>query len=337
MAEWIIDEEGWKAIGSDWQNLFAESVERYPFLAYSIQRAWWQFRGGGEWRPDSELRILLDRNQGELRGIAPFFRTIDDSVPTYHLLGSLEIMDYLGVLYREAGLLEFRDSVCAELAALPRNECQRVIFSNLHPDSPFLAELEQTAQAHGWNTVRTELQECPVIHLPATWEEYLGTLDKKQRHEIRRKMRRAEAEYKLELRIASRADIQEDLNEFIQLMEQDPRKAGFLTPAMRNQFARLTEAAHQEGMLELAFLQVNGENAAAFYNFNFLDRTWVYNSGMNPKFASISPGWVLLAILIQRAIEQKQYAFDFMRGNEDYKFHWGGKAQKLVQVTFSRN
>ena len=35
---------------------------------------------------------------------------------------------------------------------------------------------------------------CPVVTLPAGgWDDYLATLDKKARHEIRRKLRRAES------------------------------------------------------------------------------------------------------------------------------------------------
>jgi len=43
--------------------------------------------------------------------------------------------------------------------------------------------------------VEIEMQEvCPVIYLPDSYEGYLEQLDKKQRHELRRKVRKAESE-----------------------------------------------------------------------------------------------------------------------------------------------
>jgi CelD/BcsL family acetyltransferase involved in cellulose biosynthesis len=337
MVEWIKTEERWEAIAPAWEELLTRGAERYPFLRFSMQRAWWSHRGGGEWPIESALRILVDQDGNGIRGIAPFFRSQDLQNPTYQLLGSLEIMDYLGLLYEESHVIDFCETVCAALADLSTGEWTRVILPNLHASSPILSPLANAARNRGWQTDQTDLEDCPLIPLPGSWDEYLASLDKKQRHEIRRKLRRAEADHQLTLHISTDGSLQADISVFLSLMETDPRKAAFLTSTMRRQFIELTVAAQQNQMLELAFLEVDGQIAAGFFNFDFLDRTWVYNSGMNPQFASLSPGWVLLAKLIQRSIERHQSAFDFMRGNEDYKFHWGGKAQKLAQITILRS
>ena len=39
---------------------------------------------------------------------------------------------------------------------------------------------------------------------------------------------------------------------------------------------------------------------------------------------ALSPGWVLLAQLIQKAIAEGRSPFDFLQGNEDYKHRFGG-------------
>ena len=89
-------------------------------------------------------------------------------------------------------------------------------------------------------------------------------------------------------------------------------------------------------MLELAFLELGGRNVAAYFNFISQDRVWVYNSGMDPDFAAFSPGWVLLAGLIRRAIETGCQAFDFLRGDEPYKFQWGGVGEQVLRLTIHR-
>ena len=63
---------------------------------------------------------------------------------------------------------------------------------NIPENSPTLAVLQGAAEQRGWRYSQETLQPCPEIPLPGDWETYLAGIDKKQRHEIRRKMRRAE-------------------------------------------------------------------------------------------------------------------------------------------------
>jgi CelD/BcsL family acetyltransferase involved in cellulose biosynthesis len=46
----------------------------------------------------------------------------------------------------------------------------------------------------------------------------------------------------------------------------------------------------------------------------------------------LSPGWVLLAHVIQWCCENKRYEFDFMRGDEEYKYRFGGVNQYVMRV-----
>jgi CelD/BcsL family acetyltransferase involved in cellulose biosynthesis len=63
---------------------------------------------------------------------------------------------------------------------------------------------------------------------------------------------------------------------------------------------------------------------------------WVYNSGIDPRFSEYSPGWVLLGYLLQWAIDQKRAEFDFMRGDEDYKYRFGAVDRQVVRVLITR-
>jgi CelD/BcsL family acetyltransferase involved in cellulose biosynthesis len=92
----------------------------------------------------------------------------------------------------------------------------------------------------------------------------------------------------------------------------------------------------EQGWLLLAFLEVNGEKAAAYLNFDYGNRLWVYNSAIDPRFNALSPGWVLLGHLLKWAIEHKRQAFDFLRGDEDYKFRFGAVAGKIYRLQASR-
>ena len=160
---------------------------------------------------------------------------------------------------------------------------------------------------------------------------FLNRLDKKQRHEIRRKMRRAE-ESGHQIRwyiVRDESTLEAEIEAFLELMRQDPEKTAFLTEPMCEQMRLACLAAFENGWLQLTFLVVDGQKAASYLNFDYLNRIWVYNSGFSRSFMDISVGWVLLGHLLQWANENQRSEFDFMRGDEDYKYRFGG-VDKLV-------
>jgi CelD/BcsL family acetyltransferase involved in cellulose biosynthesis len=89
--------------------------------------------------------------------------------------------------------------------------------------------------------------------------------------------------------------------------------------------------------LQLAFLQIGEQKVAAYLNFDFGNRIWMYNSGINYEFNYYSPGWVLLSYVIQWAIENGRTALDFMRGDEKYKYRFGGIDRFVQRVQIKRS
>ncbi len=330
--EFLADVAAWNRLEPEWNALLSRGAADYPFLRYEFQRAWWEHLGGGEW-PAGELRIAAWREGGVLRGLAPLFRSARGGETGWYFVGSLEISDYLDVIVPAEFHTAFCTALLDTLGSLPDSEFRMLDLFNLRAASPTVSVLEGDAARRGWSVERQSLQICPVLTLPKTWDAYLATLDKKDRHEIRRKLRRGESS---EPPMRLHLDGADAMDEFFRLMAYDPAKAGFLTPDMRNQFRAIARAMEAAGALELAFLQSEGRNIAAFFNFDYRNRIWVYNSGMDPQFAASSPGWVLLALLVRRAIEQGREAFDFMRGSEAYKFQWGGVGEQIHRLTIRR-
>ena len=123
---------------------------------------------------------------------------------------------------------------------------------------------------------------------------------------------------------------------FMALMANDPDKAAFLTEPMRNQMKISIREAFKAGYLQLAFLEVDGEKAAAYLNFDYDNKIWIYNSGLDRKFLDLSVGWVLLGYLLEWANNHKRTEFDFLRGDEDYKFKFGGQPRHVMRAKVSR-
>ena len=326
------------SLETDWNLLLAESISHIPFLRFEYLSAWWTTRGGGEW-PESELAVVSARQAGRLTGIAPLFLSRNrEGVPALLLLGSIEISDYLDVIARPADLTDFLAGLLDFIAQPGLLDWDLLDWHNLPEASPTLPTLKAEIEKRGWTFVQERTYHVPSVPLSGDFETYLAGIDKKQRHEIRRKMRRAgDSGRNVRWYIVEEASsLDAEVEAFLDLMADDPEKASFLTTVMREQMHLACRAAFENGWLQLAFLEADGQKAAGYLNFDYLNRIWVYNSGFDRRFMDLSAGWVLLGHLLQWANEKKRTEFDFMRGNEDYKYRFGGVDRFVVRAKVTR-
>jgi len=323
---------------TEWNALLDVSVSHVPFLRFDYQQTWWANRGGGEW-PQAQLALVTARHGGQLVGIAPLFFTPDHAGrPSLMLIGSIEISDYLDLLVRPTDLAEFLDELLPFLLNADLPDWQALDLYNLLDSSPTLPALEAAAARHGLTYTQAQLQHSPYIPLPGNWDTYLASIDKKQRHEIRRKMRRAE-EAEVPARwyfVEDEATLDAEIDAFLSMMNQDDDKCAFLTPTMRKTMREIIHCAFEEDCLLMAFLDVGGEKAASYLIFDYLERLWVYNSGFDRRFMEYSPGWVLLGYLLQWANDQGRSEFDFLRGDEEYKYRFGAIDRFVMRATLAR-
>jgi CelD/BcsL family acetyltransferase involved in cellulose biosynthesis len=179
-------------LAPDWNTLLAESVTHIPFLRYEYLAAWWATRGGGEW-PESGLAIVSAHQGGRLAGIAPLFSAHTQAgEPALLLLGSIEISDYLDIITRPADLTVFLAGVLDFIDGPASLDWRLLEWHNLPETSPTLPVLQAEAKKRAWNFTQDRTYHVPSIPLTGDFETYLAGIDKKQRHEIRRKMRRLE-------------------------------------------------------------------------------------------------------------------------------------------------
>jgi CelD/BcsL family acetyltransferase involved in cellulose biosynthesis len=322
----------------DWNMLLSESSVHVPFLRYEYLCTWWQTRGGGEWPMDAKLAIITAREEGRLVGVAPLFSTQWEGKPALLLLGSVEISDYLDLIARAEDLVRFSAALLSFLQSDQAPAWQQIELYNVLENSPTLPALQCAAEEAGLEYRTEPFRPALTIPLPGDWEVYLSSIDKKQRHEIRRKMRRA---YSGELPVRwyiveDASTVEAETEAFMNLMAQDAEKERFLTPLMRQNFRTTIRCAFDAGCLQLAFLEVDGQKAAGYFSFDYLDKLWVYNSGMDRAYNDYSPGWVLLGELLKWANENGRKAFDFMRGDEDYKFRFGSKKRDVMRITVAK-
>lgn len=335
--ETLRDQNGWAAIAKDWNALLENSHVRVPFLTFEFQRAWWDHLGGGEWK-DAELNILVGRSpEGQILGIAPLFRTKNSAGErVLHFVGTHEIADFLDFIVRPRDHAAFLQAVLEILSADPSwrsLDLYNVLDTSLTTEVLSLLTVERSLDFK----VET-LQPSPYIPVPTTFDNYIASLDSKQAHELRRKLRRAARNPEtISIEIVDDKDqLSGALQDFFALMCQEADKNRFLAPPMRTQMEAIAVAAFDGGWLQLFFLKAGNKRIAGYMNFDFDNCIWAYNAGFNNEYAALSPGWLIMGEMMRWSIEHGRKIFDFMRGDEEYKYRFGGTDRFVQRVTITR-
>ncbi len=173
----------------------------------------------------------------------------------------------------------------------------------------------------------------------ADFEAYLGTLDRKERHEVRRKLRRAEAAGAV--RLERSIDPVADLDVFVDLHQKRWGAQGLFPPTpgggqSRAFVRRLFELLAGDGTFQLHFLVVGGRRVAAGAWFEDADAWYLYNAGVDPEARDLSPGILMSAKAIEAAILAGRRRFDYLRGDEPYKYEWGAVDEPIQRLLVVR-
>lgn len=316
----------------EWNNLLYCSTANRIFSTWEWQSTWWSVYQPGE------LWVIACRDENNrLIGLAPWFIGTNPQQKRYVAsIGSKEVTDYLDIIVDQ----NYVEPVLSRLAAYVADHASQfdcIELYNIPEGSVSHREFPKYLENCGFEVSIEHEDVCPLIELPGSWSEYLALLDKKQRHELRRKLRRVQGAHSgVDWYIAGpEHDLAEEMEHFLDMMaSSDPNKSQFLAdPQNVDFFKRITKILNDRGWLQLSFLTVNGERAAAYLNFDYDGRILVYNSGLRPdEYGYLSPGIVLLAFNIQHAIETGHTVFDFLQGDETYKYHMGGKDTEVLNL-----
>lgn len=288
-----------------WATAYEANRDPWPFLTFAWHEAWYTHLA-------SKVRLMIfsDDEKNVLLPLAL-------SANTAHFTGGEEIADYLDMIGNE----ENKQSLWQEvLAALKTQNITRLSLRNIPAFSESLAFFRNLGAAH----VKEE-DSTPILRLPESFEAYVSSLDRKRRHEMRRKLRKFEENNPQSVFAPlSRPDM--DL--LIRLMRLNPEKNTFLTPNMEKFFRDLPSFC-TTGLKQFV-LTGNNQPIATTLAFTSKKALLLYNSGYDPSIEGA--GWYLKSKLIAWAMEHTYSEINFLQGKERYKYDMGAKDEMVYRV-----
>ena len=309
----------------EWRDLLLRSPSATPFQSPEWLITWWKYFGKGR------LQVISLRSEGRLAGLAPLFifSPPEGEQRDIRFIGT-GITDYLDFVL-EPGLGLTGTSLILDHLGAKGSEWDICDFHELRPESTLL-EISFPDELH---TCRLIQDFCPVLLLPANAEEYYRSLSGTFHTRLIR-AKKSLTGSGAELVEADAATLPYFLEELFRLhgaaWEYRDQTGVLSDSTIRSFHSEVASLFMESGCLRLFGLRQKDKLLAVIYALASGSKLFFYIGGHDPAFARLSPGTVLMALVIELAISEGFREIDFLRGNEKYKFNWGAKSRQNYRL-----
>jgi CelD/BcsL family acetyltransferase involved in cellulose biosynthesis/2-polyprenyl-3-methyl-5-hydroxy-6-metoxy-1,4-benzoquinol methylase len=318
-------EQEFDAIEGEWNNLVQDSTCSV-FQTFEWVRTWWKY-----FHRRHELKIMLFRESGKLVGIAPMF------IQRVRVLGIplARRLQFIG-----CGLSDYADFIIA-----PGYE-QKVLtifvkrilnvaekwdildLEDVNETSPVFQYLPNLLREHDLPVYRYQGNVCPQIALPETAEMLMQNLGSTTGYNFRRKFKKLQSGFTatVELYRSENDNLEKAYEQFSFIHGNRWRSQGYpsafdkpIHSAFHNEI--ISKFAKRD-WLRMFFLKAGTQPVAVNFSFNYKQRIYMYQSNAygTEQIMKCSPGFLIRAIAMMEGIAEGCRVFDFLRGDEDYKY-----------------
>ncbi|MFO7890869.1 MAG: GNAT family N-acetyltransferase [bacterium] len=291
------------------------------FVMPSWLETWWK-----EFGREFDLLLLCIHQGNKVIGIAP----LKVKGETASIIGSSDVSDFVDFITLPGSEREFFSCLFEYLS---NKGISCLDIKHVHPKSSIYRFFVDEAKNHRCEVYCKQDDVSLELDLPACWDDYMAFLSGKQRHEVRRKIRRLQEAGSVNYRTITGSDEVTDLLKtfFWMFSESREDKKRFLTTSREAFFRSMVNKMSEEGLLELGLLELDDKPVSIILTFDYQNKRYLYNSGYDPKFRHLSVGLLLKIFCIKESIEKNKTKFDFLKGNEAYKYRLGAREVPLYR------
>lgn len=320
---------------AEWNGLHRRSRQA-PFLAWEWLYPWWR-----RVRPWAEPRVFTIRDgTGHLRAILPLCETTCRGARRWGFLGDGEVgSDGLDLICLPEERVELAGR-CADFLATHAGRFDVLELLDVPEGAPLIDALVRRFSAEdAWVEV-TPRYRCPRIDLKGTWEEFLKTFGRADN--LRRRRRHLERQEAFFIERAEQpAALRGALETFFELharrWQADGGSQGIRGREVRAFHRDAVALLAESGLVRLYTLHLDGVALASLYAIDWDGRAYFYQSGFDPAFAKLSAGLVLMGESVAESFARSLTSYEFLRGEEPYKFEWANAESRTVGLSIVRH
>lgn len=321
------------ALESEWRQLFHSSGLDL-FNAWEWMASWWH-----HFSRERALWVLVARDTtGRARGIVPMSLGLTRvglmRVRRLGFLGEDTVgSDYLDVIAEP----EARSTVIAavgEYLVRHRTEWDLLEWRDMDAQSSSAQALSESLGA-GFFVARRPGFACPGQSLAPgeSFEAFLAGTSRCSNYRRRLKWLQSQPGFRID-RCEGGTGLDAARATFFHLHERrwagEGGSSGIPDDDVRAFHEEATRRLAERGCVIFYMLWVRGQQVASVYALIHAGTFYYYQAGMDPAWRCKSVGLVLIGATFADAIRRKIRRYDFLRGEEAYKFDWVGERRQLV-------
>jgi CelD/BcsL family acetyltransferase involved in cellulose biosynthesis len=319
--EYTVTTETFDSIAGDWLDPQHNLEWDCLFVVPGWLKVWWDKFAG-----DQLAHLCAVRHQDELIGIAPLMV----QGKTARLMGDPDVCDFVDVITAPGRGRAFFQNL---IPYIQKQGVTHLDMGAVRADSIVRRDLVAVAEDLSYEIVCDPEDVTMVLDLPASWDDFLNQLTGKERHEIRRKLRRLNEAAQVNFRVVENPDgATKEIDTFLALFKLNRSdKSVFMSDQRAAFFRALASEMAAAGILRLFFLDLDDVPAAAAMCFDYRSTRYLYNNGYDIRHKSLSVGLLCTVFTIKESIQKGKARYDFLKGPEPYKRRLGGKPVQLYR------
>lgn len=317
------------ALETEWNALAAGM----PLRSWDWLATWWKHYFADADRQLFVLAVYADTSDPTdvskpLIGLAPWYldrSAIKGSVVRW--LGSGEVCtDHLSLICRPEDNERVATAVADALTA-HYDDWDLLELSAVDADDAPINALLAALEFRECLISRHPADQCWALDLPANWEDYLASISKSHRKQLRQLERRVlESGRTSWLRVESESDLETGWDVLVDLHQRRRRSLGepgcFASRLFHDFHHEVVSRLLPKNQLRISWLELDGTPAAAEYHLAGTNTTYAYQGGVDPDRLGEESGRLSTILCLRAAMDEGHRQMDFLRGDEPYKAHW---------------
>lgn len=337
--EIINDTTAFLALREEWNTLLTQSGIPSPFLTWEWMYSWWEAYADQNKR--NTLAIVTCREDDRLAGILPGYRTEHyvglRKVKKFALLGAeFESSDYLEVISRNPEDPTITQALFSHLLKSGQ-QVDILTLDNILTERAFLQIFLDFSRKNNFHATVRHHRNCPYIPVTGSYEDLMHNLSKNFRYNLRRGKKKLFDEFGVAFTLVTEKNtVHTAIDDLFALHEKrfsDKDEDSIFRADLRKNFHQIvSQRFFAKNILRIFQLKRQGTPIAILYCFEFADEMFFVQTGMDPEWGKWSVGQVLIGQVIEYTHQNHLKRFDFMRGEDDYKFKWTQHIREMVVV-----
>lgn len=332
----INTKEQWRQLEPAWNTLVQNASGPGIFLTYEWLSAWAECFVSANQKP----WILAFHENENLVGFAPFVIKREKKGPLrFREISFMGVpqagSDYLNVIIKKGREKPVAEALYHYLQNRGASDWDVISLTDIPAESLFLLHFINSIENQGRYFVIRPSAYCPMVKITGDFDAYFAGLSKSWKKKFKQDVRVLYRDYKAAYKTYEGKDTKERLPEFFDFYH---KKTPWQSEGLRKMLYKYADQFNDNIPVQIDFLEADGKTVAALLHLRHKTVLSMYLMAVDKEFnPKLSLGNVLTGMCIKNAAHAGYTCYDFLKGDESYKFHWANHGCRTLKLEFWKN